>query len=75
MFLMIGINDLHRNVQAYEITANVERVIGALAKHGIPTVVQSTLLTDKSHKVLNEKVIEFKSGASKAMCSNGCQIS
>jgi lysophospholipase L1-like esterase len=59
VFLMIGINDLVRNVQVSEITANVRRVIGALAEHGIPTVVQSTLLTDKSQKVLNEKVIEL----------------
>jgi lysophospholipase L1-like esterase len=59
VFLMIGINDLVSNVQVSEIIANVRRVIGALAEHGIPTVVQSTLLTDKSQKVLNEKVIEL----------------
>jgi lysophospholipase L1-like esterase len=56
---MIGINDLIRNIQTSEITTNVQMVIGALAEHGIPTIVQSTLLTDKSHKALNEKVIEL----------------
>jgi lysophospholipase L1-like esterase len=59
VFLMIGINDLIRNIQTSEITTNVQMVIGALAEHGIPTIVQSTLLTDKSHKALNEKVIEL----------------
>jgi lysophospholipase L1-like esterase len=70
VFLMIGVNDLIRNVEASEITANVQRIIGTLAEHGIPTVVQSTLLTDKSNKVLNQKVIELNRALQRLCAQN-----
>jgi lysophospholipase L1-like esterase len=69
VFLVIGINDLFhvRDVQASEITANIQKVIGALAEHGIPTIVQSTLLTYKS-KAINEKVIALNQ-ALQSLCA------
>jgi lysophospholipase L1-like esterase len=74
VFLMIGINDLIRNAQPSEITANVQRVISALAEHDIPTVVQITLLTDKSHKLLNEKVIELDQALQRLCAQNNVKF-
>jgi lysophospholipase L1-like esterase len=74
VFLMIGINDLIRNVEASEITANVQSIIGTLAEHGIPTIVQSTLLTDNSHKVLNEKVIELNQALQRLCAQNNVKF-
>jgi lysophospholipase L1-like esterase len=58
MFVMIGVNDLIRDMPADLVAANIERVATQLAKNGGKPVLQSTLFVQRGFKAgLNEQIV------------------
>jgi len=75
VFIMAGINDLGRGVQADSVISNYEKIIEDLHRSGASVYVQSTLHVNRKSRLKNNKSITAINVALKSYCeqANNCK--
>ena len=58
-FIMIGVNDLGKNVSMDEIYSNYEKIVSQLKEHGIMPYIQSVLFLGEKHANKNKDVLKL----------------
>jgi lysophospholipase L1-like esterase len=74
VFLMIGINDLGREIPVSQVLSNCKEIIRKLRDANIEVIVQSTLYVKKMHFLRNQQVNELNEGLQAYCKDNGIRF-